>query len=232
MSQRTVLLVEDEQTLARALEYTLAQEGYRVLVAADGAEGLALAYQVKPDMVLLDILLPKIDGFELCRILRREMTLPILILTAKVDEVDKVVGLELGADDYMTKPFSMRELLARVKALLRRVEMDQSRLLLQPPAPLVSDGLEVDVAGRVVRLHHRPLELPPKEFDLLAFLLQNRGIVFSRATLLERVWGYEYAGETRTVDVHIRWLREKLEEDPSNPRRLVTVRGAGYKLEG
>ena len=233
MSEGTILLVEDEETLSRALEYTLAKEGYRVLVASDGARGLELARQAKPGLVLLDLMLPKIDGFDLCRILRRETTVPILILTAKVDETDKIVGLELGADDYMTKPFSMRELLARVKALLRRIEMDQAPQSGQDElALLMSNGLEVDLARRLARLDQQPLKLRPKEFELLAFLLRNRGIAFTRDTLLERVWGYNFRGDSRTVDVHVRWLRSKIEEDPSQPRRLLTVRGVGYKLEG
>ena len=233
MDLRTILLVEDEETLSRALEYSLAKEGYGVLTASDGAQGLAMAREARPDLLLLDIMLPTMDGFEVCRILRKEMNLPILLLTAKVDEVDKIVGLELGADDYLTKPFSMRELLARVKALLRRVEMDRTDNA-QPPVPelLVSDGLEMDVARRTLSFNRQLVQLRPKEFDLLAFLLQGQGIVYSRDTLLDRVWGYDYAGDSRTVDVHVRWLREKIEEDPSQPRRLMTVRGVGYKLEG
>ena len=233
MDLRTILLVEDEETLSRALEYFLGKEGYGVLTASDGAQGLAMAREARPDLLLLDIMLPTMDGFEVCRILRKEMNLPILLLTAKVDEVDKIVGLELGADDYLTKPFSMRELLARVKALLRRVEMDRTDNA-QPPVPelLVSDGLEMDVARRTLSFNRQLVQLRPKEFDLLAFLLQGQGIVYSRDTLLDRVWGYDYAGDSRTVDVHVRWLREKIEEDPSQPRRLMTVRGVGYKLEG
>ncbi len=233
MDLRTILLVEDEETLSRALEYSLGKEGYGVLTASDGAQGLAMAREARPDLLLLDIMLPTMDGFEVCRILRKEMNLPILLLTAKVDEVDKIVGLELGADDYLTKPFSMRELLARVKALLRRVEMDRTDNA-QPPVPelLVSDGLEMDVARRTLSFNRQLVQLRPKEFDLLAFLLQGQGIVYSRDTLLDRVWGYDYAGDSRTVDVHVRWLREKIEEDPSQPRRLMTVRGVGYKLEG
>jgi two-component system OmpR family response regulator len=233
MDLRTILLVEDEETLSRALEYSLGKEGYEVLTASDGAQGLALAREARPDLLLLDIMLPTMDGFDVCRILRKEMNLPILVLTAKVDEVDKIVGLELGADDYLTKPFSMRELLARVKALLRRVEMDRTENA-QPPAPelLVSDGLEMDVARRTLLFNRQSVQLRPKEFDLLAFLLRGQGVVFSRDTLLDRVWGYEYAGDSRTVDVHVRWLREKIEEDPSHPRRLMTVRGVGYKLGG
>ncbi len=233
MDLRKILLVEDEETLSRALEYSLGKEGYGVLTASDGAQGLAMAREARPDLLLLDIMLPTMDGFEVCRILRKEMNLPILLLTAKVDEVDKIVGLELGADDYLTKPFSMRELLARVKALLRRVEMDRTDNA-QPPVPelLVSDGLEMDVARRTLSFNRQLVQLRPKEFDLLAFLLQGQGIVYSRDTLLDRVWGYDYAGDSRTVDVHVRWLREKIEEDPSQPRRLMTVRGVGYKLEG
>ncbi len=232
MPQRTILLVEDEETLARAVAFTLEREGYRMLTAADGAEGLAMAREAKPDLLLLDVMLPNIDGFDLCRILRRETTMPILMLTAKVDEVDRIVGLELGADDYLTKPFSMRELVARIKALFRRIEMDlteKGKAL--PPPVLDSDGLRLDPAARVVTLRGKPVSLRPKEFDLLAFLLGNAGIVFSRDVLLERVWGYEYTGDTRTVDVHVRWLREKIEDDPGKPRRLVTMRGVGYKLE-
>ena len=233
MDPRTILLVEDEETLAKALEFSLSKEGYRVLTAADGADGLNRARDSQPDLVLLDIMLPTMDGFEVCRALRKESTLPILVLTAKVDEVDKIVGLELGADDYMTKPFSMRELLARVKALLRRVEMDHAAAHhTDRTATMVADGLEVDVARRTVILNREPIRLRPREFDLLAFLLEHRGIVFSRDTLLERVWGYDYAGDTRTIDVHLRWLRQKIEDDPGNPRRLVTVRGVGYKFEG
>ncbi|MEE9284806.1 MAG: response regulator transcription factor [Dehalococcoidia bacterium] len=232
MPQQTILLVEDEETLARAVAFTLNQEGYRVLTAADGAEGLALARQARPDLLLLDIMLPQIDGLELCRILRRETTVPILMVTAKVDEVDRIVGLELGADDYLTKPFSMRELVARVRALLRRIEMDRGAdTPSAAPAVLKADGLELDPASRVVTLYGKAVALRPKEFDLLAFLLRNSGIVFSRDALLERVWGYEYVGDTRTVDVHICWLREKIEDDPANPRRLITMRGVGYKLE-
>ncbi len=232
MPQRTILLVEDEETLARAVAFTLEREGYRMLTAADGAVGLAMAREAKPDLLLLDVMLPNIDGFDLCRILRRETTMPILMLTAKVDEVDRIVGLELGADDYLTKPFSMRELVARIKALFRRIEMDLTEKgKVQSQPVLDSDGLRLDPAARVVTLRGKPVSLRPKEFDLLAFLLGNAGIVFSRDVLLERVWGYEYTGDTRTVDVHVRWLREKIEDDPGRPRRLVTMRGVGYKLE-
>ncbi len=228
MAQRTLLLVEDEETILKAIAYALGREGYKIAAATDGPQGLALARQSKPDGVILDLMLPGMDGLEVMRLLRQDSNLPILILTAKDGESDKIVGLELGADDYMTKPFSMRELLARVKAMLRRVELDQSS---KTSTLLSVDGLEMDLAGHVSRLHGAPLALRPKEFELLAFLVRQRGIAFSRETLLERVWGYDYAGGTRTVDVHVRWLREKIETDPANPRHLLTVRGVGYKFE-
>jgi two-component system OmpR family response regulator len=192
---------------------------------------LDIARQEKPDLLILDVMLPKLNGFEVCRILRREMTIPILMLTAKADETDKIVGLEIGADDYMTKPFSMRELMARVRAMLRR-----SKMAIAPSTPeptsLKINLLEVDTARHKATLAGKELELSPKEFDLLAFLAHNKGLVFSRDQLLEKVWGYDFAGDTRTVDVHIRWLRQKIEADASNPSYLVTVRGTGYKLEG
>ena len=167
------------------------------------------------------------SGFEVCRILRKEMIVPILMLTAKTEEVDKVVGLEIGADDYMTKPFSMRELLARIRAMLRRVEMHVPTI-----GTLKLGDIEVDISRHTITKGGNILSLTPKEFDLLAFLAKNRGLVFSRDQLLEKIWGYDYPGDTRTVDVHIRWLREKLEDNPAKPKRLVTVRGVGYKLEG
>ena len=230
--QRTVLVIEDEDTLRRALSYNLGRDGFKVLVASDGAEGRDLALTLTPDLVILDLMLPKLDGLDVCRAIRREATTPILMLTAKVEEVDRIVGLEVGADDYMTKPFSMRELLARVGALLRRVEMDR-RASGQEQAHevLTAHNLELDPAARRFVIGGTETPLRPKEFDLLAFLLKNQDIVFSRDALLERIWGYEYSGDTRTVDVHVRWLREKIEEDPSRPKHLVTIRGVGYKFE-
>jgi two-component system OmpR family response regulator len=224
------LIVEDDQNLLATLKYNLGKEGYNAITAVDGVEALDVARREKPDLIILDIMLPKLSGFEVCRILRKEMTVPILMLTAKDEEVDKIVGLEIGADDYMTKPFSMRELLARLRAMLRRAEM-----AVQPAGGekvLKIDDLEVDSARHQAFLRGVALELSPKEFDLLAFLAKNKGFVFSREQLLEKVWGYDYAGETRTVDVHIRWLRQKIETDPAKPRHLLTVRGTGYKLEG
>ncbi len=224
-----ILIVEDDRNLLDTLKYYLGKEGYNAVTAVDGAEALDVARREKPDLIVLDIMLPKLSGFEVCRILRKEMTVPILMLTAKDEEIDKIVGLEIGADDYMTKPFSMRELLARLRAMLRRAEMVQSA---GKPESLKVGDLEIDGARHQAFLRGTALELSPKEFDLLAFLAKNKGLVFSREQLLDKVWGYDYAGETRTVDVHIRWLRQKIETDPAEPRRLVTVRGTGYKLEG
>jgi len=225
-----ILIVEDDQALLDVLKYNLTKEGYNVVVATDGIQALEVARGNKPDLILLDIMLPKMSGFDVCRILRKETTTPILMLTAKDEEVDKIVGLEIGADDYMTKPFSMRELLARIRAMLRRTEMVKPKPVEE--AILRISDLEVDLARHQATLSGTKLDLTPKEFDLLVFLARNRGLVFSREQLLERVWGYDYAGDTRTVDVHIRWLREKIEVNPAKPKRLVTIRGVGYKLEG
>ena len=231
MTTAKILVVEDDRNLLAALKYNLQKGSYDVVTAADGIEALETARREKPELIILDVMLPKLNGFEVCRIIRKEMTVPILMLTAKNDEVDKIVGLEIGADDYMTKPFSMRELLARIGAMLRRVEMAKIQPAGEKITQQVSD-LEIDSARHQAFLRGSKLELSPKEFDLLAFLAQNKGFVFNREQLLEKVWGYDYAGDTRTVDVHIRWLRQKIENDPAKPERLVTVRGTGYKLEG
>jgi two-component system OmpR family response regulator len=234
MAGNTILIVEDDETLLDVLSYNLSKEGYTIVAATEGVQAIEVARSEKPDLIILDIMLPKLDGFEVCRILRKEMTVPILMLTAKVEEVDKVVGLEIGADDYMTKPFSLRELLARVKAMLRRMEMIQQEASTEEavPSTLKAGDLEIDSASHRVSLGGSVLDLSPKEFELLAFLARHRGRVFSRDSLLEKVWGYDYEGDTRTVDVHIRWLREKIEDDPAKPRRILTVRGVGYKFEG
>ncbi|MFW6102509.1 MAG: winged helix-turn-helix domain-containing protein [Chloroflexota bacterium] len=227
---KKILIVEDDRNLLDTLKYSIRKEGYSTFAAIDGAEALDVARRERPDLIVLDIMLPKLSGFEVCRILRKEMTTPILMLTAKDEEVDKIVGLEIGADDYMTKPFSMRELLARLGAMLRRAEM-----AVHPAGgeKLLRIGdLEIDIARHRAFLGGKTLELSPKEFDLLAFLAKNKGFVFSREQLLDKVWGYDYPGDSRTVDVHIRWLRQKIESDPAKPALLVTVRGAGYKLEG
>jgi two-component system OmpR family response regulator len=226
-----VLVVEDDQTLLEALKYNLTKDGYDVVTATDGAQALEIARSQKPDLIVLDLMLPKISGYEVCRILRKDMSVPILMLTAKAGEVDKIVGLEIGADDYMTKPFSTKELLARIRALLRRASLVESRQAASDSALRIND-LEIDIARHQAKLGESVLELTQKEFDLLDFLAKNKGLVFTREQLLNKVWGYDYVGGTRTVDVHIRWLREKIEANPGEPKRLVTVRGVGYKLEG
>jgi DNA-binding response OmpR family regulator len=233
-----ILVVEDEQSLRETLTYNLKREGYDVLAAEDGLAGLGLARSMQPDLVVLDIMLPGMDGLEVCRILRQEMNVPILMLTARTEEIDRVVGLEVGADDYVTKPFGMRELLARIRALLRRVRMlsqgaepDEAADVTRQKA-LVFGDLTIDLDRRQASLRGEPLALKPKEYDLLLFLARNRGMVLSRDLILERVWDWSYSGGSRTVDVHVRWLREKIEADPSNPTRILTVRGAGYRFEG
>lgn len=224
-----ILVVEDDRTLLDVIKYNLIKEGYEVTTAENGALALEIARKIKPDLVVLDVMLPGMNGFEVCRILRKETTTPILIVSAKIEEIDKVVGLEIGADDYVTKPFSMRELLARVSAMLRRSAMSEQKN--DSEAILEAGSLKVDIARRKVSVRGEDLALTAKEFDLLVFLLKNKGIVFNRDQLLEKVWGYDYAGDTRTVDVHIRWLRQKIEDDPDEPKVLVTVRGIGYKLD-
>jgi DNA-binding response OmpR family regulator len=225
---KKILVVDDEPTLVATLKYNLEREKYQVITAGDGPAALDAARGSRPDLILLDIMLPGMDGIEVCRLLRREMSVPIIMLTARGAEVDKVVGLEIGADDYVTKPFGTRELLARVRALLRRAD--------NPPAASsgsVSVGdLRIDVDGRRAFKRDVPIDLKPREFDLLAFLLRNRGRAFTREQLLNQIWGYDFVGDTRTVDVHVRWLRKKIEDDPAEPRRLITVRGTGYRFEG
>lgn len=230
MSRKRVLAVEDDETLLSLLRYNLENEGYGVITAQSGTKAIESARKRHPDLIILDIMLPDQDGFEVCRILRRETTIPIIMLTAKSQEVDKVVGLELGADDYITKPFSMRELLARVKASLRRSEMFPEISTLQKP--IRSGNLEIDPSHHRVSLDGEKVDLSPKEFDLLYLLMQNQRRVFSRELLLKRIWGYDHEGDPHTVDVHIRWLRQKVEDDPDHPKRLLTVRGFGYKFEG
>jgi len=231
MADSKILIVEDDQNLMATLKYNLLKEGYSVVTVNDGAQAVEIARSQKPDLIVLDVMLPILSGFEVCRILRKDMSVPILMLTAKTEEVDKIVGLEIGADDYMTKPFSMRELLARLRAMLRRAGMVGQQQVEEPTLLKMGD-LGIDTGRHQALRQGMPLDLTPKEFDLLLFLARNEGFVFSREQLLERVWGYDYAGGTRTVDVHIRWLREKVETDPAHPKHLLTIRGAGYKLEG
>jgi phosphate regulon transcriptional regulator PhoB len=223
-----VLVVDDEQAIVEAISYNLKKEGFGVVTAADADQCLEVARRETPNLVLLDIMLPSASGFDLCRLLRKQGDVPIIMLTARADETDRIVGLELGADDYVTKPFNMRELMARVKSVLRRSASGDS----PAPGPLQSGSLTLDPARYEVRLDERPLTLSPKEFELLRFLMTHPGQVFSRQVLLDRVWGAEAYVEERTVDVHIRWLREKIETNPSQPNRLLTVRGVGYKFAG
>jgi two-component system OmpR family response regulator len=232
-----ILVVDDDKNLLEVIKYNLSKEGYSVISAENGTQAIEIARQEKPDLIILDVMLPGIDGFEVCRILRKEMSLPILILSAKTDEIDKVVGLELGADDYIAKPFSVRELMARVRATLRRGQLTEQKTSSKTPdevkarAILKGHELELDTVRHNVSLKGASLALTPKEFELLAFLMRYKGQVFSRAQLMEKVWGYTFDGSKRTVDVHIRWLRQKIEENPEEPKILVTIIGFGYKFE-
>jgi DNA-binding response OmpR family regulator len=233
----TILIVEDEPALRDTLTYNLKKDGFTVESVGDGRAALDSARNLKPDLIILDIMLPELDGFEVARILRKEMTTPILMLTARDDEIDRVVGLEVGADDYLTKPFSMRELVARVKAQLRRTRLLQEEMAKsstnQPKQDkLTFSDLVVNLTRREVTLHGEPIQLKPQEYQLLVFFAEHKGQMLSREFILERVWGWDFIGDSRTVDVHVRWLRQKIEEDPGNPKRIITVRGGGYRFEG
>ena len=223
----TILLVEDDTTLAETLAYNLEREGYTVIRAGDGMAALELARTADPDIVVLDVMLPRLDGFSVCRMLRKESSIPVIMLTARQDEVDRIAGLELGADDYLTKPFSVGELLARIRAILRRTDRTSGieRDVMQIGA------IKLDAGSRRIWRDDEEVQLSQKEFDLLACLMRNRGLALSRDILLERVWGFDYIGDARTVDVHIRWLREKVEADPSAPAYVQTVRGIGYRFD-
>jgi DNA-binding response OmpR family regulator len=228
-----VLIVEDDIALRETLAYTFQHEGYLVQTAGDGSTALEKARSFAPDMILLDLMLPVMDGLEVCRVLRREMNTPILMLTARGSEIDRVVGLEMGADDYLIKPFHMRELVARVKAQLRRARMAPANSSeTAPEAPIRTGDLRIELSRAEVLRNDQPLALKPKEYELLLYLARHCGQVFSRELILQRVWGWDYSGDSRTVDVHIRWLREKIEPDPAHPVRLITVRGSGYRFEG
>jgi DNA-binding response OmpR family regulator len=224
---RTILVVEDDATLRETLVDALEVEGFRVVSAPDGRQALTRFRADRPDLILLDLMLPELSGIEACRIIRAESGVPIMMLTAKDSELDKVVGLELGADDYVTKPFSLRELSARIRALFRRSEQVAAS---DAGVPAVVDlgRVQVDLAGHRLLRDGASLAIKPKAFELLAFLLRHPGQAFTRDQLLERVWGYDYAGETRTVDVHVHWLRSTLEDDAASPKFIHTVRGVGY----
>jgi two-component system response regulator RegX3 len=223
-----VLVVEDEESISDPLSYLLRQEGFEVAVAATGPDGLAEFDRGGADIVLLDLMLPGLSGTEVCRTLRARSSVPVIMLTARDSEIDKVVGLELGADDYVTKPFSSRELVARVRAVLRRRGGEPEDVT---PAALEAGPVRMDVQRHVVTVHGQPLQLPLKEFELLEVLLRNAGRVLTRGQLIDRVWGADYVGDTKTLDVHVKRLRAKIEPDPGVPQHLLTVRGLGYKLE-
>lgn len=233
MSEK-ILIVEDDLTLQETLVYNLSRQGYDIDTASDGSAAVEKVRQNPPDLILLDIMLPGMDGFEVCRIIRKNFTTPILMLTARDDEIDRVVGLEVGADDYLTKPFSMRELIARVKALFRRSHILQQDQLSQPKQKIkyVFDNLDIDQDRREIRINGEVVEFKPKEYELLIYFAKNQGHVLSREQILEEVWGWDYFGDSRTVDVHVRWLREKIETDPAAPQRILTVRSAGYRFDG
>ena len=223
-TKQKILVVEDEMTLRETLAYNLKREGYEVVATGDGGEALELAREHEFDLIVLDVMLPTLDGLSIVRILRKEQRTPIILLTARSGEVDRIMGLETGADDYVVKPFSLGELLARVRAVLRRATPEAT-------TRLESGELSLDLIGRKAYRGGQEMRLSHKEFDLLAALIRNTGTALSRERLLQQVWGYDYPGDTRTVDVHIRWLREKIEEDAADPKRIVTVRGVGYRFE-
>lgn len=228
MEQRTVLVIDDEQPIVEILKFNLIKEGYAVLEAYDGAQGLELALSKNPDLILLDVMLPKMDGFEVCRKIREKSSVPIIMLTAREEEVDKVLGLELGADDYMTKPFSVRELTARVKANLRRMTIDKASSSANDNNIITSGELAINMERYEVKKRDEVVDITLREFELLKFLATQPEKIFTRENLLENVWGYEYYGDVRTVDVTVRRLREKIEDDPGMPRYIITKRGVGY----
>lgn len=234
-----ILVVEDEPSLQETLVYSLKKQGYLVEAVGDGLLAVEEARKIVPDLIILDIMLPGMDGLDVCKIVRREMNIPILMLTARDDEIDRVVGLEVGADDYLTKPFSMRELIARVKAQLRRTQIIRDELEKIKPVEIEEThkimtfgNLSIDLTRREVTLDGQALPIKPQEYDMLVFFAEHKGQMLSREFILERVWGWEYIGDSRTVDVHVRWLRQRIEKDASNPQRIVTVRGGGYRFEG
>ncbi|HZK24470.1 MAG TPA: response regulator transcription factor [Oscillospiraceae bacterium] len=223
-----ILVVDDEKTIAKGLKFALEKEHNEVRVAYDGKEALRLFHEQTPDLIVLDLMLPEMDGFEVCRNIRKTSEVPIIMLTARGEDIDKILGLELGADDYMTKPFNPRELVARVKAILRRSQAQPVDAAGMQVIRL--QDLQIDFFQHKVRVHDKDVDLTSKEFALLSLLASHPGRVFSREKLLEQVWGYDYYGDARTVDVHIRHLREKIEPDPATPQLILTVWGAGYKF--
>jgi DNA-binding response OmpR family regulator len=223
-----ILLIEDEATVRDTLAMNLRAEKFEVITASDGSDGLRMAREESPDLIILDLMLPELDGLSVCRMLRRDSDVPIIMLTARGTEMDRITGLETGADDYVVKPFSLGELLARVRAMLRRARADNRAAATK----LLAEELNLDLLSRRAYINGGELKLTHREFDLLAELMRNQGAVLSRDLLLNRVWGYDYVGDSHTVDVHIRWLREKIEADPSAPKRITTVRGVGYRFEG
>lgn len=232
MAKKSILVVDDEPSIVELLTFNLKKEGYDVLKAYDAEEALKISEDNEVDMFIVDIMLPGMDGFELVRNLRgtdKHRQTPVIFLSAKSEEFDKVLGLELGADDYITKPFSVREVLARIRAVFRRIQQS-TQAKEERPKKITARELEIDTEKYEVRVRNRMVSLTPLEFELLRFLAENEGKVFSRDVLLDKLWGYDYYGDTRTVDVHIRRLRTKIEEDASNPKYIITVRGKGYKF--
>ena len=236
MPEQTILVVEDEEAFIDALTVGLSKEGFNVEVARDGAEGLARFDELQPDLVLLDLMLPRMSGVDVCREIRTRSQTPIIMVTAKSAEVDTVVGLEVGADDYVTKPYRMRELVARMRAVLRRAgereaALEEDEQIDGEPEAIVVGDVSIDPSRHEVLIRGDAAQLPLKEFELLRFLMENAGLVLSRDALIDRVWGHDYVGDTKTLDVHVKRLRSKVEDEPSNPTRIVTIRGLGYKYE-
>ena len=229
MSSEKILIIEDEENILEAVKYTLTQEGYDVFTSVDGEDGLEKAQEIKPDLVLLDVMLPKMDGFEVCRILRKDLEMPVFMISAKAEEIDRVVGLEIGADDYITKPFSMRELVVRVRNSLRRSALNRQ---VDDFEILKFGELEIHLTSHMAIVSGEEVSMKPKEFDLLYLLASHKGRAFTRDQILQRLWDDEYIGDVRTVDVHVRWIREKIEVNPSRPEKLVTIRGVGYRFDG
>ncbi len=224
-----ILVVDDEVNIVNIISFNLKKEGYDVLTADDGVKGVDLALKEKPDLILLDIMMPNMDGYEACRKIRNKYNMPIIMLTARADEVDKVLGLEMGADDYVTKPFGNRELMARVKAHLRRKELIQSETTDESASNILEiNDIRIELDRYEVKKRNEVVELTLREFELIKFLASQKGQIFTREQLLEKVWGYEYFGDVRTVDVTIRRLREKVEDDPGKPLYIITKRGIGY----